>query len=330
MQNALFTSFDYLDSYHDISDVYPVALNFDFGNICNYECIMCGGKWSSSIRKNREKLPALKTPYDDQFVEQLRKFIPKLKFANFLGGEPFLNGIYYKIWDLMAELNPDIHINITTNGSVYNSKIESYLKKFNSCTITISLDSINESTYAFIRKNGNLKTVLENLEKFKALGKMRGIAVCPMIQNVYEMPQLVEFCIEHGLSLYINDVTGHLGGKLKGIHEGEFSNSSVWTGKDSSKEEVNVNNDTLIPEVALNTLTKKELQTILDYLTKFSFIEHYHLHDKYESFLNTIRHYVNQKPTFNELIKTHVCSLFRKGSLSEKIYILKELYKSCF
>jgi MoaA/NifB/PqqE/SkfB family radical SAM enzyme len=192
-KNALFASYDWTDNY--LEDHYPIAMKFEFGTICNYECIMCGGKWSSSIRKNREKLPSLKHPYDDSFVEQLKEFIPFLKIGSFLGGEPFLNPIYYKIWDAMLELNPDIALHITTNGSIYSSKIENYLKKFKNVSVTISLDSLDCKTYSFIRKNGNLTTVLENLQKFKKLGMLNGIAFCPMIQNIFELPHIIHFCI---------------------------------------------------------------------------------------------------------------------------------------
>ena len=98
-KNALFAGFDRHDK--DIHEEYPTALSFDFGSICNYECIMCGGKWSSSIRKNREKLGPLKTPYDDAFLEQLKPFLVKATQINFLGGEPFLNSMYYKILDFL-------------------------------------------------------------------------------------------------------------------------------------------------------------------------------------------------------------------------------------
>jgi len=51
------------------SKTYPLILEFELSNICNYECIMCGGDYSSMIRKNVEKRPALVSPYDSKFVE---------------------------------------------------------------------------------------------------------------------------------------------------------------------------------------------------------------------------------------------------------------------
>lgn len=286
IKNALFTGFDQYDKILD--NEAPVVFNFDFGNICNYECIMCGGKWSSSIRKNREKLPPLKSPYDDSFVDQLSEYIPTMKIVNFLGGEPFLNSIYYKIWDMLQNKNPNIDIYITTNGSIYNSRIEEYLLKFPNLKIIVSLDSLIKETYQYIRKNGNFDTVMENIEKFKKLGKFSSIAFCPMIQNVRELPSIIQFCINNDIDLGINEVTEHLGGKIKGIHEGETKNVMVWTGADETKQVVNVNNEELIPEVALKTLPKEELQNIVSYLKKYSFESHPKLNEKYQSFINSL------------------------------------------
>ena len=325
-QNSLFSSFDWLDSQMD--ENYPVSLAFDFGSVCNYECIMCGGKWSSSIRKNREKLPALKSPYDDNFVEQLKFFIPHLKSVSFLGGEPFLNGIYYKIWDAILELNPDVQMYITTNGSIYNSRIENYLNKFRNCNVIISLDSLEEQTYSFIRKNGNLKTVLENFAKFKSLNKMSGIAFCPMIQNVLELPKIIQFCIDHKLALFINDVTNHLGGKLKGIHEGEFENTNVWIGgEDTIVNQVIAKNDVLIPEVALHTLPKKQLIKIENILSKFSFENHAIFNKKYKGFLSSLRHIIQNKPGTIQMIKSTFNDALKEKTFQGKCYVIKKIFK---
>ena len=296
VKNSLFSSFDqYDDIVHPDN---PVVFNFDFGSICNYECIMCGGKWSSSIRKNREKLPPLKSPYDENFINQLVEFMPTMQVANFLGGEPFLNSIYYKIWDLMYEHCPNIFVSITTNGSIFNPRIKDILTKLKKSCIVVSLDSLKEETYQFIRKNGNFEKVMKNIQEFKSLGKFASIAFCPMIQNVRELPDIIKFCIDNQIGLGINDVTGHLGGKLKGIHEGEKYNTVVWTGSNKNLkklEKVDVQNEQLIPEVALQTLPKEELEDIVSYLNTFSFENTPFLQGKYRDFINSLEFFISKK-----------------------------------
>jgi len=286
ISNALFTKFNQFESI--IGDD-PVNFEFDFGTICNYECIMCGGRWSSSIRKNREKLPPIKTPYDDAFVDQLKQYIPSMRIANFLGGEPFLTPLYYKIWDLIYEYNPNLPIYITSNGSILNNRIKEYVVKLPNARITISLDSLKKETYEVIRKNSNFDQVMSNIKELITLNKLTSIAFCPLIQNVYELPDIANFCIEHNLTLAINTVTNALGGSIKGIHANEKHNTVVWAGLGSPNlETFHGTNPELIPEFCLHTLPHLELTKIISHLRQYSFHGNPDIHDRYASFINSL------------------------------------------
>jgi len=267
---ALYTKFNMFEPH--IKDL-PVNFEFEFGTICNYECIMCGGKWSSSIRKNREKLPPIKTPYDEKFIEQLKYFIPHLRTVTFLGGEPFLNPLYYKIWDLLLELNRDVIIHITTNGSIMNERIKKYLNTFTNAKVIVSMDSLKKETYELIRKNGSFDNVVKNIKELLNIKKLSSIAFCPMIQNVYELPEIVKFCEDNKLGLYINTVMEPLGGKLKGIHENEKDRTQVWIGADSKViEHIGpTTTQDIIPEFCLHTLPIKEIKKIIEHLSKYNY-----------------------------------------------------------
>ncbi len=241
-------------------DKYPIRMDFEFSNICNYECVMCGGKWSSSIRKNREKMPPLKIPVNDNFIEELEEYIPHLKFAGFLGGEPFLSNHYFKIWEKMAELNKDVEISIVTNGSIYNEKVQKVLDSFKNLIICVSLDSLKPDVYSSIRRNGNLENVLNNIRIFKEQGKLCWINTCAMIQNIYEAPELLEFCHKNDVGITFLPVDDALGGTVKGIHE-NGENEGVSNG--SCRELMETPCDEIIPEFRLKTLPKSELENIL-------------------------------------------------------------------
>jgi MoaA/NifB/PqqE/SkfB family radical SAM enzyme len=292
--NSLYSSFD---QYENIIDKnWPVVLNFDFGTICNFECIMCGGKWSSSIRKNRENLPPLVSPYDQNFISQISEFLPHAKYINFLGGEPFLNPIYYKILTILLIKNKYVNGSITTNGSIFNNKIKLFLSNLPNLDINISLDSLERKTYEYIRKNGNYDTLIENIKKFKDMGKLNGIAICPMIQNIYEIPDLIKFAVDNNLRLSINTVFNHLGGKIKGIHENEDNNTKVWKGLINEHDEIpkNIKIKELIPEVSLFTLPKEKLKEIISYLNKFSFISNSYdnYQKKYKDFIVSLENHL--------------------------------------
>lgn len=188
---------------------YPKVMEFELSNECNLECIMCNGYFSSSIRKNREKLPPIQSGYNDAFVDELEEFIPHLTDAKFLGGEPFMIDVYLKIWERILKIKPGIRIHITTNATFLNQRIKDLLEGLNA-GIILSIDSVNPETYKRIRINGNFGKVMENLEYFRDYTKRKktflSIAACPITYNWRELPELLSFCIEKNIALYLNAV----------------------------------------------------------------------------------------------------------------------------
>lgn len=188
---------------------WPKVMEFELSNECNLECVMCNGYFSSSIRKNREKLPPIPSPYNDKFVDELEPFIPHLTDAKFLGGEPFMIEIYLRIWERIRKINPNIRIHITTNGTFLNNRVKELLEGLRA-GIILSIDSVNRETYPKIRVNGNFDKVMENLEYFRDYTQRKktflSIAACPITLNWQELPQLLSFCIEKNVALYFNAV----------------------------------------------------------------------------------------------------------------------------
>lgn len=188
---------------------WPRCMEFELSNTCNLECAMCFGDFSSSIRKNREKRPPLESPYDAAFIDQLDVFLPHLWEAKFYGGEPFLIPLYYDIWDRMMAINPKITVHITTNGTVLNQKVKRLLEKLNVLLI-VSIDSFDPKTYESIRVNADFDRVMENLAYFTDINRQHhrpmSIAVCPMILNWQEMPDIVDRCNQNGHTVYFNTV----------------------------------------------------------------------------------------------------------------------------
>ena len=255
---------------------YPQRLIFQLHNTCNYECIMCSGEYSSSICKNRDNSIPNKCVYDDNFIEQLKPFLQHAKQVEFLGGEPFLNPLYYKIWELIKEINPSMLVSITTNGSIYSDKIERILQEMQEVRLVVSIDSLDTDTYAYIRRKGNLNNVLTNIEKFITIGKMYGIAFCPIIQNVYEIPKFIEYCAERDLSFCINNTTGLIDGK--DLYSDLYENGT------RARNAPQQNKEPFIKEFRLHTLTKEEKQAIKEYLLQYNFPTKYR--STVDSFVN--------------------------------------------
>lgn len=188
---------------------YPTLLELELSNQCNLECIMCEGRLSSGIRKNRDKLPPLPNIYDESFVEQLKEFIPHLEELRFNGGEPFAQKIVYDICMLAADLNPELKINIATNGTVYNKQVQAILEKCN-IHLNISIDSLNKTNYEAIRINGNFDVLMENFKIFKKYchnnSRVLTVMVNPMNNNWWEMPEFVKFTTSNQVHLWYNTI----------------------------------------------------------------------------------------------------------------------------
>lgn len=175
---------------------YPTSMEFELSNRCNLECIMCSEENSSTIAHKKLGQKERLSPYDDGFVAQLKPFIPHLRSTKFLGGEPLLIPVYYKIWKLIIELNPECEIVVQTNGTVLNDNIKALLEQGN-FSISISIDSIVKETYEGIRKNARFDEVFSNLQYFIDLGKRKnrfvGIVCCFIQQNWKEIPDFIRY-----------------------------------------------------------------------------------------------------------------------------------------
>lgn len=198
--------------YDDLSSdghSFPRRMDFALDNVCNLECVTCFGELSSSIRKNREKLPPLKSVYDEKFVQQLKTFIPYLETANFMGGEPFLIPIYYDIWEQFAQLNASAPLSVTTNGTVLNNRVKNILSRCN-FNITVSLDSTDPEKNATIRKGTRTTGHLENIHFFnnhvQKSNKMLGINALLSSLNWMDLPDVVRFCNDINAKLFVCSV----------------------------------------------------------------------------------------------------------------------------
>ncbi|HOY31919.1 MAG TPA: radical SAM protein [Bacteroidales bacterium] len=180
------------DRYEPDPD-YPVILDFKADNRCNLGCIMCSGLSSSKLL-NDEKMQKT-NPYETpEFIQQLKKLIPKIKEARFSGGEPFLSELYYQIWDLITELNPECKIVVQTNGTILNDRVRELLNRGN-FHINISIDSFEKNTYEKIRIGSSFENVLSNISFFQeyclSQNRFWGMTACAMIENMKEFNKII-------------------------------------------------------------------------------------------------------------------------------------------
>ncbi len=189
---------------------YPAIMEFELSNKCNLACIMCDSNLSSGIESlDCEKVTGNQF-YKDSFFEELREFIPHLQVAEFTGGDPFMIEEYYKIWDMISELNPKCQILITTNANSMNPRIMNLMEKHKNINFNISIDSLKKENYENIRLKANFEFAISNIEKFVEYSRKNNthvnLLVCPMTVNWSEMPDFVNFANEKQICVYYHTV----------------------------------------------------------------------------------------------------------------------------
>jgi sulfatase maturation enzyme AslB (radical SAM superfamily) len=193
----------------DYAPRWPKQMEFALSNSCNLECVMCSGFFSSAIRSRREKLPPMPRIYSDEILETFRKYLPHLKQAKFLGGEPFLITEYHRIWDMMIEDDLHVPCHVTTNGTQYNARVEQILEQV-PMSLAVSLDGVTKSTVESIRVNAKYEEVMENARRFRSYSRFSDtdftLTFCLMRQNWHEF---ADYCLlgdEWDCDVYVNTV----------------------------------------------------------------------------------------------------------------------------
>jgi len=198
----------------DADPLWPLQMEFSISNTCNLECVMCNGTASSAIRAHREKLPALPNPYSDAFFDELREYLPHLRVAKFLGGEPFLQEQCYRIWDMLIEMRPrqdgsPLVCHVTTNGTVFNARVERVLTEL-PVGISISLDGYTKETIESIRVNARYEALMQNVARFRACAERQktsfGLTFCLMRQNWHELGDFCLFADDLGCPVFVKSV----------------------------------------------------------------------------------------------------------------------------
>ncbi|MCU1368931.1 MAG: Molybdenum cofactor biosynthesis enzyme [Ilumatobacteraceae bacterium] len=147
---------------------FPKLIDFALSNRCNLQCVMCNGGLSSSIRAKREQLPPLPSAYDDQFFDELSVFLPHAERLHFKGGEPFLARENRRIWDQLIDQGLHPEVKITTNGTIFNERVEHYLTELRVHPI-ISVDGTTPEVLESIRVGVESTRFWSNVDRIQAV-----------------------------------------------------------------------------------------------------------------------------------------------------------------
>lgn len=203
---------------HAMSINYPKIFEFEISNLCNLECEMCHAGLSSKLAMGRDKNLIASNPdvygknnlFDDEenmdlMIEQFKEFIPHLEEIRFVGGEPFAHKGMFKIAKVVADLNRDCNLQVCTNGTVYNQKVEEICKN-NNLKLTISIDSVIEEEYKQIRIGAKYQDTYDNIQKLKeVLGSDKITANATFMSvNAENIDKFFLYAIENNFKTFVN------------------------------------------------------------------------------------------------------------------------------
>ena len=173
---------------------WPKRVEFALSNTCNLRCVMCNGDLSSAIRAQVEHRPPLRSAYDDAFFDELREVLPHVEVAVFIGGEPFLSRECRRVWDLMIELGVTPETHVTTNGTVWDDRVERTLHALR-MNVAVSLDGVTADVNDSIRLGSSFAEVVANRDRFLAATRSYGASFCLnhclVRDNWHELPEFL-------------------------------------------------------------------------------------------------------------------------------------------
>lgn len=189
------------------------SVTLSLSDKCNYKCIFCWlhSKYTKNanhpryIRFSEQKYKILQWNDFIKIIEGLKR--ARIKRLYIVGdGESLLNPQAGEMFSYLKEKN--IKFSLTTNGSLLNKEISKKLLEANAFSITVSLDSVDESNYKKLHDTKfNLSYVLNNIKEFKKLrdeGNYRTSITLSFVINHLNIDEITEMIkISRPISDYI-------------------------------------------------------------------------------------------------------------------------------
>jgi radical SAM protein with 4Fe4S-binding SPASM domain len=192
---------------------YPLHLDIEVSNKCNYKCAIC----TFSINESDKDLP----PFMDTDIfkkiidESAEHGLPAIQTSYF--GEPLMRK---DLHDLVAYARKKgiMDVFVTTNGALLTETRAKELIDAGVSRIHISVDAYSRESYDLIRRKGYFDIVLNNIHN---LIKMKGANKLPIVRvsfcknaiNEHETDSFIDYWRKHGadqvaIQEYINAEPG--------------------------------------------------------------------------------------------------------------------------
>ena len=213
-----YENFKYSLNHDGLANMAPVDLQIELGNTCNSACIMCTPEASSRLEADYHKLNKINSTlflkptsykswtHDPVLVDRLIQeliAIPNLRYIHFLGGETLYDESFYNICEqlIQHDVAKNIIVGTTTNGTIYNDRIQRFIENFKQFHLGISIESVTKLN-DYIRWPGKIDNILHNTNKFLQFrdnnpGLYISLRITPNVFSVSEIDKLFVYMLEN-------------------------------------------------------------------------------------------------------------------------------------
>ena len=158
----------------------PVYLDIRFGNLCNLKCRMCTGLYSKKLGEELNEISQQDEAfrqiagdtakvhdfdwYDDNFWNDLEKYLPRINLLYLTGGEPTLvEGNYNFLQGLIDKgYAKNISLVFNTNATNFQQRFLDTVSHFAHITFNLSIDGI-KGVQEYIRYPSKWKAIEKNM-----------------------------------------------------------------------------------------------------------------------------------------------------------------------
>lgn len=174
-------------------------LHIEFSSLCNARCPLCprnlyGYPYNRGYEETSLSLKLIKKSFSLDFIKQLDMILVNGNFGDFTANLESIDIIKY-----FKEHNPNLTVQISTNGSARNAEFWTKLGKFTNTKIEFCLDGL-EDTHHLYRQDTDFNKIIENAKTYMAAG---GYAVWKMIKfdhNQHQIAQAQQRSKEYGFN----------------------------------------------------------------------------------------------------------------------------------
>ena len=179
----------------------PTGLQVNVAASCNLGCRMCP---YLDVHDDPSYTREMTEDTFRQLMPMLRR-LPSIQVAG--SGEPFMNRSLIRFVELAREANPQIQVDITTNGTLLVERMARELVRVKVNRLCVSIDGASARTVGAIRLGINLEKVLTHVRTLAAVKREAG-SVWPIVRvnymigygSYHELPDFLRSTKELGVS----------------------------------------------------------------------------------------------------------------------------------